>query len=395
MNKPPIKGVGRRSKQDTIEFAASALEQSSEGEFVEPLPIKSVRPDSENKRVIIGYLTSISESIISAKYNGKTLAEHLSNESNSGTDEGSAATSSFQDLPANAFLDVNEACRECEEEVDNILNEWRELLTLTGSIHLTGQINQPISVTRDTTDGFSDAYVIEYGHRRYLGAILAGHRTIRAIVTNQSGSFNPLKRATHRWIENHSQKKLTIWENYSELKSYREAFHSRWGNYPSNRKVAGDIGLHPKAVDRYYSVIKAEENNLLTDYFVRSVKSGSLYQFNLISVVNRGISEKLSPEEFDNIVRETIDSQGVKADDGGKNSKTGTTDQSPEKQDDSPSKGQSKEPKHKAPSLKVKDVDMGRRVIRALKNEFFELNDVEVSDIKSLETIDELFSRLF
>ena len=288
---------------------------------------------------------------------------------------------------------MRSSCDYSDDDPMVIENAWYKILRLARSIYFK-DITSPIEVRRDET--YRDQYTINYGHRRYLGNYLAGRPTIRSIVTNTDAVVDDLYVTEKRWSENHDNEPLTFWEECLEYKSYRDDYYGKFGRNPTNVYVGSQMSLHRKAVDRMAAVIKAEDHGLLTKRFKTAIKSGEIHQKNIVSLVNRAIKENADQALMDKLLSETIDSQKSTANTDGGESNNETPQESQQRDTSSTetSADASKRNRNPAATLKVKDVSFGRRVIRALKQEFVELGDVNENDIDDVSQIDALLRRL-
>lgn len=356
-------------------------EMDGDGEFTYPLPIEKLTPDPRNKRQIIHFLTEHKDKICNAEYENKKLIEYIAD------DEYDIA-----ELPPEAFFDLEMSSEFSDDDVLNIRDAWLKILMLARSIYNEG-VTSAIKVRRE--DGQRDKYLITYGHRRFLANYLAGNITIPASVTNTDKRIDDLFIAKQRWSENRNNEPLSFWEEYCEFKTYRVAYYDKFKSYPTALSIASSMSLHRKLAERLSSIARADEQGLMTDKLEYSIKRGLIHQKNIVKMINDVIRSKQGPAYMDLKIDETIELQRAQA-----SSSLITPQQSesePSEGDQSTANtGSEPQKRNRIPSasLKIKDIEFGRRVVRALKQEFFEFGDIQIDEIESIEQIDSIMKRL-
>lgn len=380
-------GVGRSNRalahSNLLDEGAQELANMEEdGEFVPKIPVEKVKPDPRNKRGPVHYFNDIKGEISKTAYKGKYLVDYLKD-----------TEFDLEELEPTGFFDMNAACSYSDDSVDVVTAAWFKILRLARSIYFK-DVTSPIEVRRDQT--YRDQYTINYGHRRYLANFLSGRATVRSIVTNTDALVDDLYVTERRWSENHDSEPLTFWEECLELKSYRQEYHEKFGKYPTNVYVSSHMSLHRKAVDRMAAVLKAEEHGLLTPTFTSALKTGRIHQKNLVSMVNKAVKEGMDEAAMDELLEETIASQkgSQTKTDSEPTPKQETPESSERKSESAASQEASKRNRNPAATLKVKDLEFGRRVIKGLKQEFVELGDVNENHIDDIGQIDALLRRL-
>lgn len=380
-------GVGRTPRvlagSDLLDEGAQELANMEEdGEFVPKIPVEKVKADPRNKRGPVHFFTDIKDDIANVVHEGKYLLDYLKD-----------PEFDLEELDPKSFFDIKAACDYSDDDPDVVANAWFKILRLARSIYFK-DVTSPIEVRRDQT--YRDQYTINYGHRRYLGNYLAGRTTIRSIVTNTDALVDDLYVTEKRWSENHDNEPLTFWEECLEYKSYRTDYFEKFGKYPTNVYVSSQMSLHRKAVDRMAAVIKAEDHGLLTNRFRKAIKTGQIHQKNIVALVNRAIKNDADESLMDAFLEEAIASQKASQQAPLTNENSDNNNGLSNKESESNKSGSesSKRNRNPAATLKVKDITFGRRVIKALKQEFVELGDVNENEIDDVSQIDALLRRL-
>jgi ParB/RepB/Spo0J family partition protein len=360
----------------TLSSAAAQIEESDdEGQFCSPLPLINVHPDPNNSRAIVGCLTEISEEIIAKEYEGKRIFDYIKDEK-----------FDLSNISCIHFIDIKELMMSTGYEENEVHEKWAGILFLARSIYFNG-LKQPIEVRRNKES--RNTYLINYGHRRFLASRLIKAKTIRGVIANSDTKQDDLSTSMTRWVENRNKEDLTFWEDYRDIKNIREGWKQRYGRLPSNRQIAPNLGISRKAVDRITAVVKAEENDLLTEKLILAIKNGWIYREHVPVIVNRAIEENTGREGIDTLIDETMSSIGFEI--IGNSTGDPTSDNIKTIKEDQPFK---RTQRKISATIKIRDLDFGRRIVKALSTEFKEFGDIDINELNSISDIKALLKRL-
>jgi len=376
-------GVGRKKQplfddNEALSQAAAQLNQGrDEGEFCSPLPMDSITPDPDNSRKIIEFLSENANDFIDKESGGRRLQDLIADVD---VDLGTISCSDF--------IDTTAASQVTGYEEQEIQEKWSNILQLARSIHFNG-VKQPIEVRRN--DGSRNSYTINYGHRRFLASRIVNAATIRSIIVNTDTKQDDLTSSVTRWAENRNNENLTFWEEYEDLKSIREGWLSRYKKLPSSRELAPRLSINRRTLDRINAVVKAEENGLLTPKLEVAIKNQWLSRQQVAAVIAQALKDSLDGNGLDALIDSTMESEGYQMD----QLHQGTDRVSDDSQQDTKAPNVPKRgPKKPSASIKIKDVDFGRRIVSALSKEFKELGDINPEELNSIGDIRAVLRRL-
>lgn len=372
------RGVGAKnfSGSETLSMASEQLQNSrDEGEFCSPLSINSLVPDPDNAREIITLITKKADSIRNIEYKGKTILEHIK-------EDGFDAS----ELPYSPFINLEDVKKETGYDHDVVSQYWSELISLAESIYNNG-LKQPISVRRDGE--LRNRYVITFGHRRYLASYLIFAKTVRSVIANTDGKKDKLSTSIDRALENLNQQSLNFWEQYLDYEKIIQGWNERYGKTPSNRELSRKLSHSRQTLDRISAIHKAKKSGYLTETFVYIIKNQLIHRANIPTLVKQAVDNSLLPEEFDETLRNHVDEQNsqwhLNIDQQGKGSE-GESD---------PAKNLSlKKTRKPSAQIKIRDLDFGKRIVKALQVEFKELGDISVEKIDSIDDLRAILKRL-
>lgn len=130
------------------------------------------------------------------------------------------------------------------------LKELEALKELSESIKRIG-IRNAIEVYKE-----GNKYRIVSGERRYLAALLSGHKTVPVRINQKPDEFN--LRYT-QWVENINREDLSLWEKFNNLHSIANAYKVNNAQEIDDKNLQSLLGISVTQAYRYYCLLKADE----------------------------------------------------------------------------------------------------------------------------------------
>ena len=259
---------------------------------------------------------------------------------------------------------------------EDVEEEYSELRSLAQSICTNGYI-QPIEATEIPNS--PDHYEITFGHRRHIAGQMALQKRARVVISYEYKSTDQWIKQQRMIGENGNRRGLTLGEKIQEMNSITLGYSQRYNKEPTNSQLESLIGIPKQDISEITQISNAVKNGHTTERLLALINRGKIKQ----GVVVRLLRKAKTKQEIDDLL-DQIEEIGVTK---VLFKETGKEIKKPKR-----SKGNRGRPIQTA-KLTVNDIDIGKRIARALIQEFNELENESV-DIESLNSINELFKKI-
>lgn len=259
---------------------------------------------------------------------------------------------------------------------EDVEEEYSELRSLAQSICANGYI-QPIEATENPET--PDHYEITYGNRRHIAGQMALQKRARVVISYEYKSTDQWIKQQRMIGENGNRRGLTLGEKIQEMNSITTGYVKRYEKEPTVSQLESLIGLPKQDISEIAQISNSIKSGHTTDRLSALIQRGKIKQ----GAVVRLLRKAETTQEINDLL-DQIEEFGV----------TQVLFKETRKKVKKPVKSTGTRGRPlQAAKLTVNDIDVGKRIARALIQEFDEL-DTDAIDVESLNSINELFKKI-